>query len=115
MAKPATASKPRSRKWPTFALVLLALIAAALVWFRAPIAGYAHAGTAYGARVACSCRYAGGRSLEDCEKDKLAGMELVRLSEDQSEKSVTATFPLVASETARWKDGYGCVLDPWED
>ena len=115
MAKPATRRTARSRRWPVLVLVLLALAAAALWWFRTPIAGYAHAGTAYGARVACSCRYAGGRSLEDCEKDKLAGMEFVRLSEDEAEKSVTATFPLIASETARWKEGYGCVLDPWED
>jgi hypothetical protein len=114
MAKPGARSKPANRRGPAIALVMAALIAGALLWFRAPIAGYAHAGTAYGARVACSCRYAGGRSLEDCEKDKLAGMELVRLREDESEKSVTATFPLVASETARWKEGYGCVLDPWE-
>lgn len=99
----------------TILVVLAALLAALLFWYRAPISGYAHAGTAYAARVACSCRHAGDRTLEDCEKDKLSGMELVRLSEDAAEKSVTASFPLVASETARWQDGYGCVLDPWEE
>ena len=115
MAKPGSRRTPRSRRRLVIALALLALVVAALVWFRAPIAGYGQTSAAYAARVACSCRYAGGRSLEDCEKDKLAGMELVQLSEDAAEKSVTATFPLVASETARWRDGYGCVLAPWDD
>lgn len=96
-------------------LLFLALVLGGIVYcYRAPIAGYSGAGAAYAARVACSCRFVAGRSLEDCEKDKLAGMELVVLSEDEEAKSVTATFPLLKSETARLKDGYGCVLDPWE-
>ena len=115
MAKPAARRGSVPRRAAMILGALTVLIAAALFWYRAPISGYAHAGTAYAARVACSCRHAGGRSLEDCEKDKLAGMELVRLSEDTAAKSVTATFPLVASETARWREGYGCVLDPWEE
>lgn len=49
--------------------------------------------------------------MEDCAKDKLAGMELVSLSENREEKSVTARFLLVASDTARLREGYGCVLD----
>ena len=47
-------------------------------------------------------------------EDKLAGMELVILSEDAEAKSVTARFPLLANETATLRDGYGCVLEPWE-
>ena len=81
--------------------------------FGAAAVGYARAGTAYGARVACSCRFVAGRSLEDCAKDKVGGMELVTLSEDVEEKSVTARM-LIVSDTARMKPGYGCVLDPWE-
>ena len=91
------------------ALGLLALWTA----FGSSAMGYAHAGTAYGARVACSCRYVAGRGLEDCAKDKLAGMELVTFSEDADEKSVTARMLLV-SDTARLKLGYGCLLEPWE-
>lgn len=52
--------------------------------------------------------------MEDCAKDKLAGMELVRLSADEEAKSVTASVPLVARATARLRPGYGCVLDRWE-
>ncbi|MFN3509799.1 hypothetical protein [Tsuneonella troitsensis] len=93
-----------------------AIVAALALWlaFGATAVGYARAGTAYGARVACSCRFVAGRSLEDCAKDKVGGMELVSLSEDIEEKSVTARM-LVISDTARMKPGYGCVMDPWEN
>ncbi len=90
-------------------------MAAAAYLYRAPIAGYTAAGAAYSARVACSCRHIGGRDLDDCAKDKLAGMELVTLSEDADAKSVTARFPLIASQTATYRKGYGCVLEQWHD
>ena len=86
------------------------VLAGTFLWFRAPITGYAQVGSAYAARVACSCRFVAGRTMEDCAKDKLAGMELVSLSESREEKSVTARFLLVASDTARIREGYGCVL-----
>ena len=91
-------------------VVLLALWLA----FGSTAIGYAQAGTAYGARVACSCRFIAGRSLDDCAKDKVGGMELMTFSEDPEEKSVTARMLLV-SDTARIKPGYGCVLDRWND
>lgn len=74
----------------------------------------AAAGTAYGARVACSCRFVAGRSMGDCAKDKLAGMGMIRFRADEDAKSVTASVPLIASETARLREGYGCVLDSWQ-
>lgn len=96
-------------------MLVLAVALAALVWsYREPIVGNASAGTAYAAHVTCSCRYIEGRSLGDCEKDKVAGMELIYLSDDDETQSVTATFPLVKSETATYREGYGCVLQPWE-
>jgi len=109
-----SASKPRRfhrRTWLIVALVALSALLAA-VW--RPLNGYAAVGTAYGAHVACSCRYAGGRSLADCEKDFEGGMELVSLSEDRAAKSVTASFPLLGSTTATYREGWGCVLEPWE-
>lgn len=110
-------SRRRSRFW----LVILSLLAAGLaaLWFSSlgqRLRGDATAGTAYAARVACSCRFVAGRSMEDCAKDKLAGMSLIRLSDDDEEaKSVTASVPLIAKETARLRPGYGCVLDPYSD
>lgn len=92
------------------------MLLAALAWERwgEGLRDDATAGTAYLARVACSCRYVAGRSLDDCAKDKLAGMELIRLSENAETKSVTASVPLIASDTASYREGYGCVLQPWE-
>lgn len=111
-ANPALPSPQRTRRR---ALVFgLALIAGLVVWFWAPLNSYAIAGTSYGARVACSCKFLGGRSLADCRKDFEPGMELIMLSEDIEAKSVTATFPLLSRQTARLQPGEGCRLDPWE-
>ncbi len=102
-----------ARRFPWFtALVLLALAGAVAAWFYGEaIRGYALAGTGYGAKNACSCRYISGRELGSCESDFVPGMEVVFLSEDAEDKAVTASVPLVASQTARYRDGYGCVLD----
>ena len=114
----AKSSAPASSRRPRYGLWLLALIALGLggsAWaFREPINGYGSIASAYSARVGCSCRFVAGRSLEDCAKDKVGGMELVSLSEDIEEKSVTARM-LVISDTARMKPGYGCVMEPWEN
>ncbi|MBU1607270.1 MAG: hypothetical protein KKD08_10760 [Alphaproteobacteria bacterium] len=108
-------STARRRRWPWVALALVVLLAMGWWYVRDNVTGNAAVGTAYAARVGCSCRYVAGRSLEDCAKDKLAGMEMIRLSEIPEDQSVTASVPLIASETARYREGFGCVLDPWEE
>ena len=114
----AKSSPSRSAGRPRYGLWLLAIIALALggtAWaFREPINGYGSIASAYSARVACSCRFVAERDLDDCTKDKLAGMEAVTLVEDAETKSVTARFPLVAEATATYREGYGCVLEKWE-
>jgi hypothetical protein len=87
---------------------------AAAWYYREPIAGYTRTGAAFGARTACSCRYVAGRPIGDCEKDFEPGMELVFLSDDPDSKSVTARVPLLSSATARYREGYGCLLEPWD-
>ena len=42
-------------------------------------------------------------------------MQLIILSEDLSSRSVTARFPLIARQTATYREGWGCVLEPWND
>lgn len=111
-------AKSRARRSGRGVLFAVALLAAALAaaWFSAwgqRLRGDAAAGSAYAARVGCSCRFVAGRSLGDCRKDKLAGMGMVSLSADEEAKSVTARVPLIASETARLREGYGCVLSKW--
>jgi hypothetical protein len=113
-----SAAKSSGIQWRRLVLwvVGLSIVAfAGTVWvFREPIGGYGSVASAYSARVGCSCRFVAGRSLQDCTKDKLAGMEAVTLVEDAETKSVTARFPLVAEATATYREGYGCVLETWE-
>ena len=111
-SNPTSPARPRRRMWLLAGLALLLGLGA---FFRAPLTGYAGVGAAYGARVACSCRFVGGRSLADCKKDFEPGMELVTLSENRAARSVTARFPLLASETATYREGWGCVLETWAD
>lgn len=104
----------RRRIWPQALLALAVLIAGAAWFYREPIAGYSTTGAAFGARTACSCRYVAGRDIADCEKDFEPGMQVVFLSDDPETRSVTARVPLLASATASYRDGFGCVLEPWE-
>ena len=111
-------AKTRSRKtrlWLWLLLLVLALLGAAWFAWGEGLRQTGSVGSAYAARVGCSCRFVAGRDLDDCAKDKLAGMELISLSEDVQVKSVTASIPLIASDTASYREGYGCVLDEWRD
>jgi hypothetical protein len=113
----ATANKPRagaSRTWPRLLAGVLVLALGLGWYYHGDVMARAVAGTAYGARVGCSCRFVGGRGLGDCRKDFEPGMSMVRLSEDDEVKSVTASVPLLASATATYREGYGCVLEKWE-
>jgi len=105
----------RSRRWRRLVLLALVLAAALLAWNWRPLTGFAVTGASYAARVGCSCRFVGGRSLSDCRKDFEPGMELVTLSEDVQAKSVTARFPLLSSQTATFRKGEGCRLEPWRE
>lgn len=109
------AALAKRRKRRRALLGVAAVLAALVAWFWQPLNGYAITGASYGARVGCSCRYVGGRSLADCRKDFEPGMELVILSEDADARSVTARFPLLASQTATFREGEGCRLEPWHD
>lgn len=106
---------PPRRRWRwRLALLVVALAAVPVAVFWKPIHGNAITGAAYGARVACSCRFVGGRPIGDCGKDFEPGMGLVTLSEDAEAKSVTARVPLLAKQTATYREGWGCVLEPWK-
>ena len=114
MATAKTRSIRRRPLWLKVALVLLVALAALGWLYRAPLYGYAETGAAVGARNTCACRYIAGRSLKDCKKDFEPRMEAVFLSDDEDARSVTGYVPLIASETATYRKGYGCVLEPWD-
>lgn len=107
---PAGAPPRRARKAVLIGVVLAAVLLAA---FWPAMRGYAVAGASVGARVACSCRYVGGRALAECRKDFEPGMSVVVLSEDAVAKSVTARVPLLSRETATFREGEGCVMESW--
>ncbi|WP_240330882.1 hypothetical protein [Sphingorhabdus sp. Alg239-R122] len=107
-------SQAQQKKWGKgwkIGLVLLLLIFAAMLFYFLPaIKGLTQAGTAYGARVTCSCRYIGGRTLDDCKKDFEDGMEMVSVAENTGTRRIDATVPMLAHEAAEYREGYGCVL-----
>ncbi|MEO0031309.1 MAG: hypothetical protein RIS94_1067 [Pseudomonadota bacterium] len=110
---PHRARQPRRLTLRLMALLVVAL--AALGWlYWGPVRSYALTGASYSARVACSCRFVGGRPIGDCRKDLERGARWFTLSDDAEEKSVTARFPLIASQTATYREGWGCQLEPWK-
>jgi len=113
-AKPIVGSG-RRRRWGRKLLLLLVLAAvAAGAWFWQPLRAFATTGASYGARMACACRFVERRTMGSCRDDFEPGMGLVHVSADEAARSVTATFPLLARQTATFRDGDGCVLETWE-
>ena len=89
--------------------VLLAIFA---IWRFPSFKAQAELGSAYAARVGCSCRYVEGRSLDSCQSDFVPGMEMISRSEDPATKTVTGSVPLLASRSARYAGATGCLLRP---
>ncbi len=113
----ATANQAGSKRRIPWLKLLVALLAigGAVTWiYGERIAGLSQIGTGYAAKNVCSCRYIGGREPGQCKDDLLAGMGAIWLSQDEANKSVTASVPLVESATATYREGYGCVLEEWE-
>lgn len=107
--------KKRPSRWGgclPWLLIALVIGGGYLIWKFPSYRAQAELGSAYAARVGCSCRYIQGRSLESCTTDFAPGMELVSLSEDPATKTVTGSVPLLASRSARYAGASGCLLRP---
>lgn len=103
-------------------LVLLALLAlgAWLAWAWQGLREEALAGAAYGARVGCVCRFVSQRTIGSCEGDLKAAdlrgaARLVSLSENPAARTVRASVPLLASQSADFRPERGCQLEPWRE
>ncbi|HKX80077.1 MAG TPA: hypothetical protein VJM34_16295 [Novosphingobium sp.] len=106
----------RRRRWPRTVLLLALLTGGALlVWFWQSLTARALLDASYGARVACSCRYFGGRDFAGCEREIAEETSFVFVSADDETKSVSASVPLLSSQRATYREGAGCMLEKWED
>ena len=101
--------KNRLRTAGNVAIGVLVVIILLLVWNWGSIKGQARVGAAYGAHIACSCRYIEGRDMASCETDKEAGMALIGFSDDPENKHVTASVPFLAKAVAERRGAFGCV------
>lgn len=102
---------PRTVKRVALALLTGAL--ALIIWKWIDWRAQARAGSAYAARIVCSCRYVQGRPLDSCRQDVAIDAGAVSLTDQPEEKRVTGSVPLMASASARWKPGYGCLMESY--
>lgn len=112
---PAAQAPRRPSRWSgclPWALIVFVLLAILLIWKFPSFKAQAELGSAYAARVGCSCRYVEGRSLESCQTDFEPGMEMVSVSEDPETRTITGSVPLLASRSARYAGASGCLLSP---
>lgn len=114
------ATRQPSRWKRNLAIVALLLLAGWLAWAWRGLREEALVGAAYAARTGCECRFVSQRSLASCEGDLgsvgLTGAaRLVSLSEDAATRTVRASAPLLASQSADFRQERGCQLEPWRD
>jgi hypothetical protein len=89
----------------------VALIALAwLAYNYQSIKGQAELAAAYGAHIACSCRYIAGREIENCKRDFEPGMEMLNVVDDPENKRVIASIPFLAKAMAERRGAFGCIV-----
>lgn len=110
---PTPPSAPARRRWLIWAPVLaLCLLAGAWLGLRYSSTGQqAQLAAGYIAHVTCSCRFVGGRDMASCDTDREPGTEVVQVSEDSANRTITAKVPLLSRRIARFDPEYGCTLD----
>jgi hypothetical protein len=103
-------------RWGRNLTILALLVASALTaWFWTRMRVAAEVRASYAAQTGCLCRYSAGRSLVSCQGDASVKQSWVGLHEDAPAHTLTASVPLLATQTARWSTQGGCVLDAWKD
>jgi hypothetical protein len=106
---------PRSRRSRrVFAAVGVALLLGGFfAWRGLRLSELAHLGTGYSAELTCACLFISRRPLDSCRKDldKLAQL-LVSVEAQVDDRLVTARSLGLAKATARYRDGFGCAVDP---
>lgn len=104
------------RRWLVRIAIAIVLVLAGVGYaYREPVTGYSSTAASYAARVGCSCRFVGGRPLGDCRKDLEGATAWATLSQDDEARSVTANFLFLSRQTATYREGWGCQLEPWRE
>lgn len=107
-----TSASPRRAAWRKWLLAAVAVIMVGYAIWQLPVwQAQAQTGAAYGARMGCSCRFVQRRDIESCRRDAEPGMEIVSINDVEGANAVQASVPVLASRTARFRPGTGCVLD----
>ena len=108
---PAAPLRPRhGRRRLAWGLALLVVVGCSLLaWFGPRWRAEARLASAYGARIGCTCHFIAGRPLGECPSDFEPGMGMVTLSVDEAARTVTARVMPLASDSATFRPGQGCV------
>jgi hypothetical protein len=109
LIRPIKGMTTRATRWLFLVPVALVAFWAAVSWPGWEREANQAAGLA--ARVVCSCRYIENRTLKSCQSD-LSGvswMALVRYEEEPQIRRLTAKVPMLASRSARLREGFGCL------
>ena len=99
----------RTPRAKTLALLALGALLAAAVFARVRLVPQADIGAGFVAKQVCSCVFVGGRDEQACRLD--LGPDLAPVRSEQLADGVHAWVPLLASRTARFREGTGCTLD----
>lgn len=108
-------------RWKRNLLLLVLLVLAGwLAWTWRGMREEARVGASYAARIGCVCRFVSQRPLESCEGDlKVAGLQgaarWASLSEEADTRTIHASVPLLAKQSADFDPARGCRLEPWQD
>lgn len=91
-------------------LAVLAVIAGAVwqFWLKGQIE-FAKVGTAYGAKMVCSCLFVAEREFDSCLGDFTTDISLFDFTETETTVTASVLGGLVKNE-ARFEPGLGCTL-----
>ncbi|MBB6123860.1 hypothetical protein [Sphingobium subterraneum] len=90
--------------------VILVILAAFVAWNWGAWRAKAQAGSAYAARITCSCRYVEGRTMDSCQGDVALDAGAVSLTEIPEHQTIVGRVPLLGRASAQYKAGYGCLM-----
>ncbi|MEL7220377.1 MAG: serine hydrolase [Bacteroidota bacterium] len=97
-------------KYLKIMLFALALILLGGIWYLYPTLKL---GAGFAAKMACSCHYIQGRTLEDIKAKDLnfSILPMIALDHNEENKTVKATFFGAISQQATFVKGHGCILE----